>query len=626
MIGEKILGYTVDEKIGSGGFGTVYRVSKKNASGTYVRALKHITLPNQKQYADVLNSMGGDFSKADDYFAGVLNEIVNEIQIISTLSEAGIQNIVRYYENDIVETKSPKRYDIYILMECLTPFTDYLYQNELKVSDVIKLGKDILTALISCHEHKVIHRDIKDDNIFVSADGTYKLGDFGVSKMLKDRAKAESMKGTPNFIAPEVYLGKEQYDETVDVYSLGIVLYKLLNKMRNPFLPDFPQQYNSNDEDLAFEMRMKGETPKLPFEARNALGEAIVKSISKRSERFDSAKDFLEAIVSAENALSQSEKDIVVNHVIPQTPKAQPEQEVERKVVMDKTIGIDNATASFGLPEKKREDNLFKTVSDTFNKIPTQTESVVKIKDEQNYTGGELEPSIDKLAITGKRRTYSEEMKVEAIKKSDFRWIAYLLPVIIGLVYVILFLVIIPKLYGKTVGLGKWAFTRPEEVVKVLEDESNIFIPIYKIVGIRIGMYVLWMAFIASLFNFGRVIANKKPELNVNAILKNKEAYLLATEIYDSMKNSNCRGAMDAKNAMRGIVERLRIESVFGYGEDSVVISENDIVKCLKEIEGNVPALYDESKAKEAGNVVVADCKVIQSKLKIRAEMKKKRK
>lgn len=114
MIGETILGYTVNEKIGSGGFGTVYKVSKTNASGTYTRALKHITIPSQKQYVDVLNSMGGDYSKADDYFASVLKEIVNEIQIISSLSEAGTQNIVRYYENDIVETNSPKRYDIYI--------------------------------------------------------------------------------------------------------------------------------------------------------------------------------------------------------------------------------------------------------------------------------------------------------------------------------------------------------------------------------------------------------------------------------------------------------------------------------------------------------------------------------
>lgn len=101
MVGNTILGYRVDEKIGSGGFGTVYKVSKTNAAGTYVRALKHITLPTKKQYTSVLNSMGGDYSKADDYFASILKDIVSEISILSTLSESGTQNIVRYYENDI---------------------------------------------------------------------------------------------------------------------------------------------------------------------------------------------------------------------------------------------------------------------------------------------------------------------------------------------------------------------------------------------------------------------------------------------------------------------------------------------------------------------------------------------
>ena len=219
MIGKEILGYRVDEKIGSGGFGTVYKVSKTNAAGTYVRALKHITLPTKKQYASVLNSMGGDYAKADNYFAGILNDIVSEIKILSTLSESGIQNIVRYYENDIIETQYPKTYDIYILMEFLTPFPDYFESRSFTVRDVIGLGKDILSALVSCHEKNIIHRDIKDDNIFVSPDGVYKLGDFGVSKSLKDKSRAESVKGTPNFIAPEVYLGKEKYDNTVDIYS-----------------------------------------------------------------------------------------------------------------------------------------------------------------------------------------------------------------------------------------------------------------------------------------------------------------------------------------------------------------------------------------------------------------------
>lgn len=621
MIGEKILGYTVDEKIGSGGFGTVYKVSKSNASGTYVRALKHITIPSQKQYADVLNSMGGDYSKADDYFAGVLKEIVNEIQIISTLSEAGTQNIVRYYENDIVESESPKRYDIYILMECLTPFTDYLYQNELKVKDVIKLGKDILTALVSCHAQDVIHRDIKDDNIFVSADGAYKLGDFGVSKMLKDRSRAESMKGTPNFIAPEVYLGKEQYDDTVDIYSLGIVLYKLLNKSRNPFLPTFPQAYNSNDEDVAFERRMKCEVPELPYDAQNILGEVIIKAISKRSDRYDSANEFLNALVNAENQLSVDDLEKTINQVI-----AQPQKEMlkpKTNSAMDETIGTDMDSSINRKKDANVDRDLFETVSDTYNKTPAKVEPAISIEPEKKQNTVESKTEY-RHSVQSTNYTYNEPVKVAAVKKSDFRWVAFVLPVVIFAVYVILYLIILPNMYGKGITIGKWLFNNPEKILDVLKDQNAVFLPIYKIWALKIFMYLLWIGFIASLFNLGRTIQNKKPEYNIKAIVRGKEPYLKAMEINESIKASRCRDANTAKTDVRNVMEHLRNESAFGIGSDAVIACETDIVKCLNEIEGNVRALFDDKTAKEAGDVIVANCKTIQTKLKIRTEMKKK--
>ena len=307
MLGKEILGYHVDEKIGSGGFGTVYKVSKTNVSGTYIRALKHIELPTKKQYFNILTSMGGDHTKADDYFSNVLQDIVREIKILSSLSESGNKNIVRYYENDIVENASPRTYDVYILMEYLTPFTDYLINSTLSVKDVIKLGKDVLNALIDCHSKNIIHRDIKDDNIFVAPNGTYKVGDFGVSKVLTDQSRAASIKGTPNFIAPEVYLGKDNYDHTVDIYSLGIVLYRLLNHLRNPFLPVFPKTYTTEDENAAFEARMTGKVPELPDIAKNELGEAVLKAIKPRADRYNSAKEFLRALETAEKNLTLEE-------------------------------------------------------------------------------------------------------------------------------------------------------------------------------------------------------------------------------------------------------------------------------------------------------------------------------
>ncbi len=304
LLGQNILGYNVTELLGAGAFGTVYKIEKSNASGKYVRALKHITIPSDRQYSDVLNSMGGDVSKADDYFSEMLKGIVSEIQILNDLSEKGIPHIVRYYENEIETSDSPRRYDIYIMMEYLQPLEDFIACNDFTVRDVIKLGIDVLSGLRACHDNGVIHRDIKDDNIFVSSNGEYKIGDFGVSKVLKNSSKAESMKGTPNFLAPEVYLGKESYTKSVDLYSLGIVLYRLLNYNRNPFLPKFPEQFYANDEDVAFDKRMNGETPNLPSLGGKDIGDVIVMAISNKDRRFQSAEDFIHALEQAGKSTS----------------------------------------------------------------------------------------------------------------------------------------------------------------------------------------------------------------------------------------------------------------------------------------------------------------------------------
>lgn len=336
LIGKTILGYTVNEMLGSGAFGTVYKVIKKDVSGEYVRALKHITIPNERQYESILNSMGGDVSKVDGYFLGMLKDIVSEIRILNDLSEKGAQNIVRYYEHSIEESGRPKRYDIYILMEYLTPLADFIKKEEFTVRDVVNLGTDILYALNLCHVNGVIHRDVKDDNLFISSKGEYKIGDFGVSKVLKDSSKAESMKGTPNFLAPEVYLGKESYTKSVDFYSLGIVLYRLMNYNRNPFLPQYPSMFHTADEDKAFEKRMRGDTPGLPLLGGEFIGAVIVKSISKSSERYQTAKEFIDAL---QGALNQTSADILSQSVkISIIASAQIDKKQERKMYQS-TIG-----------------------------------------------------------------------------------------------------------------------------------------------------------------------------------------------------------------------------------------------------------------------------------------------
>lgn len=78
-------------------------------------------------------------------------------------------------------------------------------------------------GLRSLHERKILHRDLKSANVFVMADGTYKLGDLNVSKVLK-QGLARTQTGTPYYASPEVWKDRP-YGTKSDMWSLGCVLY-----------------------------------------------------------------------------------------------------------------------------------------------------------------------------------------------------------------------------------------------------------------------------------------------------------------------------------------------------------------------------------------------------------------
>jgi len=309
--------WSVEKFVGEGSFGKVYKISREDWGQKYESALKLIRIPQSENDIKETKTIGLDDESVEAYFEDYVNNIVKEIELMYKVK--GNSNIVNYEDHMIVSNEDAIGWDILIRMEFLETLQDYSERVNLlsNPKEIVRLGMEICSGLETCAKENIIHRDIKDGNIFVNKNGMFKLGDFGIAKELTKSGRAASMRGTPLYMAPEVYRG-DQYDMTVDIYSLGIVMYKLLNRGRIPFMPP-PEvkkiKYQHTEE--AIEMRMKGEEMLLPVDAQNQLGQVIVKACSfSPEERYSNPTEFKmalkEALEFVDEAIGDSSQEVVL--------------------------------------------------------------------------------------------------------------------------------------------------------------------------------------------------------------------------------------------------------------------------------------------------------------------------
>lgn len=300
--------WQVVRQIGRGSFGVVYEVVRRDYSVESHAAVKVISTPQNKSELDSLRAEGLSEEATRTYLQGVVNDFVSEIQLMESFK--GVQNIVSVEDYKVVEKKDEIGWDIYIRMELLTPFNSYVCDKTLSEQEVIKLGIDLCTALELCARCNIIHRDIKPENIFVNPFGDFKLGDFGIARKLENVTGGLSQKGTYNYMAPEIEKGS-QYDATVDLYSLGLVLYRLLNRNRLPFLDTDRQLLNPNERMNAVRRRMDGEPLPPPCDASPAMAQIILCACAyEPGRRFSSAAAMKKALISAGNGAYAVDQEV----------------------------------------------------------------------------------------------------------------------------------------------------------------------------------------------------------------------------------------------------------------------------------------------------------------------------
>ena len=285
--------------IGAGSYGRVFEIERRDEFDTvYTGALKAVTIPSSQGELDEILADGMDMNGASTYFRDYVKELNREIALMSKLK--GHSNIVSYEDHKMFPHEDGVGWDILIRMELLTPITSYLKQNHTFTRrEVIQLGMDLCRALEICQRYNIIHRDIKPANIFISETEDFKLGDFGVARIASASTGASTRAGTVNYMAPEVFKG-EKYTSNVDIYSLGLVMYQLLNANRMPLYPPYPQPITPSSRERAQAQRLSGAALPPPANAEGRLAEIVLKACAPDpAQRYDSPtvmRQALEAI------------------------------------------------------------------------------------------------------------------------------------------------------------------------------------------------------------------------------------------------------------------------------------------------------------------------------------------
>ena len=198
--------FEIINKLGSGGFSKVYKVKRKIDNQIY--ALKKVQILNlsEKQKMSSLNEIRVLASINSKY-------VVNYKEAFLDEKDSTLCLVMEYADrgdlaNRIKEQKKKGK-----------------YFNE---KDIWRVFIQLVKGLKSLHDLEILHRDIKSSNIFLFSDGTAKLGDLNVCKILSNNVLGHTQAGTPSYAAPEVWMEKP-YGLKSDIWSLGCVLYEIIS-------------------------------------------------------------------------------------------------------------------------------------------------------------------------------------------------------------------------------------------------------------------------------------------------------------------------------------------------------------------------------------------------------------
>ena len=274
--GELWDGWVVDKLLYEGNLSNVYQVKNGNSTGI----IKVVSIPKiQSDNRSVDRSAGETKEAHNAYYKEVVDVLQRELESLECLKE--IPNVLGYRKYEAFERTESIGYDYVLLMDKEQSLLEYIAERKIKNADIVRIIKEVAWILERAHKEGIIHKDIKPENIFMAENGESMLADFSIARKIESFQSRSKRRTDSIFMAPEV-MSEYDYNETTDVYALGMVFYLLLN--------------NGNIPIECARRNFKTQVPN-PERAKDKLSEIVLKAISYRAkDRYQSADEFFQVL------------------------------------------------------------------------------------------------------------------------------------------------------------------------------------------------------------------------------------------------------------------------------------------------------------------------------------------
>ncbi len=326
---------TVDGKLGKGPNGEVYLVTRRTDNKQL--ALKHLAIPASESQTKALLYSGAvkTEAQAQRYYSALVQELKAELLLLNNVKNAA--NLLKFRGYQVDQKYIGAGYDVYLLADYYPNLTEAIQKQPLTKLQALNLAIDLCSALEQLRAVGLVHKDVHPRNIHLNNAGQYMIGDMGVAPLsdLQYGSMPDAM--ITEYTAPELLDGSATLNATMDIYSIGLVLYEIYN---GGVLPR-----NSKGQ-----FRRKADKPlDAPEFADVAMSEIILKACAFDPDaRYQSPSDMKQALV-----LYMQRGDASDEFLVPQ-PEPEPEPEAESQDT-EKTIVVDAAAIAAAVAAETAE-------------------------------------------------------------------------------------------------------------------------------------------------------------------------------------------------------------------------------------------------------------------------------